>query len=378
MKNLKYAFRTLFRTPFVTSVAILSLALGIGANAAIFSLFNQMLLKPLPVYKPAELVNLAAPGPMPGSNSCNNAGDCDEVFSYPMFRDLEAKAQTVFTSVAAHRSFGANLAFDGQTLSGEGMLVSGSYFPVLGVQPAAGRLLSPDDDRALGESSVVVLSHAWWRSRFGADAGVIGRRLTVNGLPMEIVGVAPEGFEGTTLGTRPQVFVPITMRSAMERNFRAGNFANRQNYWIYLFARRKPGVSVEQAAAGVNQIYSSIIHTIEAPLQRGMSDQTMARFKAKQVLLADGAYGQSSVRTEAKPYLTALLAVTALVLLIACANIANLLLVRSAGRASEMALRAMSLRTTTSKGSGSAAVAGIREGGATVTSNPEVVSAPLR
>ncbi len=339
MKNLKYAFRTLFRTPFVTSVAILSLALGIGANAAIFSLFNQMLLKPLPVYKPAELVNLAAPGPMPGSNSCNNAGDCDEVFSYPMFRDLEAKAQTVFTSVAAHRSFGANLAFDGQTLSGEGMLVSGSYFPVLGVQPAAGRLLSPDDDRALGESSVVVLSHAWWRSRFGADVGVIGRRLTVNGLPMEIVGVAPEGFEGTTLGTRPQVFVPITMRSAMERNFRAGNFANRQNYWIYLFARRKPGVSVEQAAAGVNQIYSSIIHTIEAPLQRGMSDQTMARFKAKQVLLADGAYGQSSVRTEAKPYLTALLAVTALVLLIACANIANLLLVRSAGRASEMALR---------------------------------------
>src|SRR5688500_5677014 len=188
MKNLKYAFRTLFRTPFVTSVAILSLALGIGANAAIFSLFNQMLLKPLPVYKPAELVNLAAPGPMPGSNSCNNAGDCDEVFSYPMFRDLEAKAQTVFTSVAAHRSFGANLAFDGQTLSGEGMLVSGSYFPVLGLQPAAGRLLSPDDDRALGESSVVVLSHAWWRSRFGGDAGVIGTRLTVNGLPMEIVG----------------------------------------------------------------------------------------------------------------------------------------------------------------------------------------------
>jgi predicted permease len=184
-----------------------------------------------------------------------------------------------------------------------------------------------------------VLSHTWWRTNFQQNPAVIGKRLTINGLPMEIIGVAPEGFTGTTLGTRPHVFVPITMRSAMERNFRASNFANRQNYWIYLFARRKPGVSVDQAKAGINQIYSSIINTVEAPLQRGMSDQTMAQFKAKQLLLAEGTYGQSSVRTESKPYLTALLAVTALVLLIACANIANLLLARSAGRAGEMALR---------------------------------------
>ncbi|HEX6324063.1 MAG TPA: ABC transporter permease, partial [Vicinamibacterales bacterium] len=283
MKNLRYAFRTLFRTPFVTSVAILSLALGIGANAAIFSLFNQMLLQPLPVPRPAELVNLSAPGPKPGSQSCNNAGDCDEVFSYAMFRDLEAQGQQVFTSVAAHRSFGANLAFDNQTLSGDGMMVSGSYFPILGIQPAAGRLLTPDDDRAVGESAVVVLSHAWWRTRFQQDPGVVGRRLTVNGLPMEIVGVAPDGFSGTTLGSRPQIFVPITMRSAMERNFRPAHFANRQNYWVYLFARLKPGVSVEQASAGLNQIYSSIINAVEAPLQQGMSEQTMERFRKKAV-----------------------------------------------------------------------------------------------
>src|SRR5688572_10433809 len=124
MKNLRYAFRTLFRTPFVTTVAVISLALGIGANAAIFSLFNQMLLKPLPVYKPHELVNLAAPGPKPGSQSCSNAGDCDHVFSYAMFRDLESKGQQVFTSVAAHRQFGVNLAYEGATQSGSGMLVS--------------------------------------------------------------------------------------------------------------------------------------------------------------------------------------------------------------------------------------------------------------
>src|SRR5690606_9863161 len=159
MRNLRYALRTLFRTPFVTTVAILSLGLGIGVNAAIFSLFNEMLLRPLPVHKPHELVNLSAPGPKPGSQSCSNAGDCNVVFSYPMFRDLEREGQNVFTSVAAHRSFGVNLAFEGATQSGAGMLVSGSYFPVLGLQPAAGRLLSPHDDRAIGESNVVVLSY---------------------------------------------------------------------------------------------------------------------------------------------------------------------------------------------------------------------------
>jgi ABC-type antimicrobial peptide transport system permease subunit len=129
------------------------------------------------------------------------------------------------------------------------------------------------------------------------------------------------------------------MRSAMDRNFAPERFANRQDYWVYLFARLKPGISLEQAKAGINQVYGPIINEVEAPLQRGMSDQTMARFKAKQLLLAEGRYGQSSVRRDAKPYLTALLAVTALVLFIACANIANLLLARSAGRAGEMALR---------------------------------------
>ena len=339
MKNLKFAVRTLFRTPFVTSVAILSLALGIGANAAIFSLFNQMLLKPLPVYDPGGLVNLSAPEPKPGSQSCNNAGDCDEVFSYPMFRDLESQGRNVFTSVAAHRLFGANLAFDGQTLSGEGVLVSGSYFPLLGVNPALGRLLSPADDRAVGESAVVVLSHRWWRVRFNQDPNVLGKRLTVNGLPMEIVGVAPEGFDGTTLGSRPNIFVPITMRSAMERSFSPAGFANRRSYWAYVFARLKPGVSIDQARAGIGQLYSSIINSVEVPLQTGMSAQTLARFKAKPILVTDGRHGQSSTRSDARPYLTALLGVTALVLLIACANIANLLLVRSAGRAGEMALR---------------------------------------
>src|SRR3954464_10490557 len=128
--NLKLAVRRLLKSPFVSLVAITSLALGIGANAAIFSLFDQTLLRPLPVHRPAELVNLTAPGPKPGSNSCGQAGGCDEVFSYPMFRDLE-RQQTVFTSIAAHVAFGANIAFRGQTINGEALLVSGSYFPTL-------------------------------------------------------------------------------------------------------------------------------------------------------------------------------------------------------------------------------------------------------
>lgn len=334
--NLKLAFRTLFKSPFVTAVAVLSLALGIGANAAIFSLFDQLLLRPLPVWQPEGLVNLAAPGPKPGSQSCNQAGDCDVVFSYRMFRDLEG-AQTLFSGVAAHRLFGANLAYRGQTLNGEGMLVSGSYFPVLGLQPALGRLLTPADDQAIGAHFVAVLSHSYWTTRLGASPDVLNETIVVNGQAMTIVGVAPRGFQGTTLGARPQVFVPITMRGLMAPGFT--DFENRRSYWAYVFARLKPGATMEQAAMAVNAIYRPIINEVEAPLQEGVSDQMMARFKARSITLEEGRRGQSSIHREARVPLLLLLAITGIVLLIACANIANLLLARAANRAAEMAIR---------------------------------------
>jgi predicted permease len=336
MVNLKPVLRTLLKTPFVTAVAIISLALGIGANSAIFSLFHALLLRPLPVPDPQRLVNLSAPGPKPGSQSCSNAGNCEVVFSYPMFRDLE-RVQTSFTGIAAHRVFSANLAFGGQTLSAQGMLVSGSYFPVLGVRPALGRLMGPEDDRVVGQSPVVVLSHAYWVTRFSTDPGVVNKTMIVNGQSMTIVGVAPAGFTGTTLGTDPRVFVPITLRGLMQPGF--DQFQNRRAYWTYLFARLKPGVSIEEARTALNVPYSQIVNEVEAPLERGMSDQTMARFKAKQVTIEDGARGQSTVGTQAREPLTLLLGVTALVLVIACANIANLLLARGASRAGEMSIR---------------------------------------
>ena len=335
MPNLKFALRTLFKTPFVTIVAIVSLALGIGANAAIFSLFNQILMKPLPVPEPTRLVNLAAPGPKPGSTNCSQAGDCETVFSYAMFRDLE-KVQTPFTGIAAHLSFGANLSARGQTQNAQGMLVSGSYFSVLGLRPVIGRLLTPEDDRVPGESHVVVLSYTCWQNRFALDPAVLNQPLTVNGQAMTIVGVAPKGFEGTTLGVKPEVFAPITMRGFSQPS---KAFDNRRNYWAYLFARLKPGISIEQARTAMATPYRTIVNDVEAPLQQGMSPQTLARFKAKPILLEPGSRGQSNVTQNAKAPLLLLLGVTGFVLLIACANIANLLLARGAGRAGEMAIR---------------------------------------
>jgi predicted permease len=336
MTNIKLALRTLFKTPFVTTVAIASLALGIGANAAIYSLFDQMLLRPLPVAAPEQLVNLSAPGPKPGSQSCSNAGDCDVVFSYAMFRDLE-RDQRVFTGIAAHVGLGVNLSYHGRTRSGDGMLVSGSYFPLLGVRPALGRLLTPQDDRSIGSNFVVVLSYAYWQSHLGGSASVIGDQIIVNGQTMTIVGVAPAEFTGTTLGSLPMVFVPVSMRGLVVPGWKG--FENRRSYWLYLFGRLKPGVTIDQASRGLNALYTRIVNDVEAPLQEGMSAQTMVKFRAKQIAIEPGAHGQSSMHERTRTPLLLLVCITIVVLLIACANIANLLLARGANRAMEMAVR---------------------------------------
>ena len=338
MANFRLALRVLVKTPVVTSVAIVSLALGIGANAAIFSLYSRVLLRPLPVVEPERLVNLEAPGPKGGSSSCDGAGGCDEVFSYPMFRDLQ-REQTVFSDIAAHRGFGANVAYRGQTVSVQGTQVSGTYFPALGLAPAAGRLFGPEVDEAVGGHPVVVLGHEFWQSSLGGARDVLGEALGVNGRPLTIVGVAPAGFRGTTFNQPAGIFVPLTMHGTLSAGTGEDRFEDRQSYWLYLFARLAPGVSRQQARAAMQPRYRGILSEVEAPLLAGASDDVRARFVARPLPVEDGRRGQNIVHDAAGPRLFLLFGVTALVLLIACANIANLLLARSAARASEMAVR---------------------------------------
>jgi predicted permease len=336
-QDVRYALRMFRRAPGFTAVAVLTLALGIGANAAVFSTFYRFLLRPLPVSDPDQLVNLVAPGPKPGPKSCGIIGTCDSLFSYPMFRDLE-RVQTVFTGLAAHRDFDVNLGAHDQTVQGTGMLVSGSYFAVLGLRPALGRLLGPDDDRNVGASEVVVLSHAFWQAHLGGRAEAIGETVFVNGQALSVVGVTPQGFDGATAGLKPQVFVPITMRWRMQP-WPESPPENRRGYWVYLFARLKPGTALEQARTAIDPGYRAIINDVEAPLQRGLSDQAMRQFRAKGIRLEPGSRGQSEVFARVQVPFTLLIGVTALVLLIACVNVANLLLARAAARSRELATR---------------------------------------
>jgi len=336
MRNLRFALRTLRHSPIVSLVAILSLGFGIGANTAIFALFEQVLLRPLPAANPSELVNITANGPRGGSNSTNNAGGSDSIFSYPMYRDLE-RVQTVFTGIAAHRSFGANLAYQGNSSSAQGHFVSGSYFPVLGLNPALGRLLSPADDETPGAHRLVVLSHAYWTEKFSRNTQILNQSLLVNGVPLTIVGVAPPDFRGTTLGSTPQIFVPLSLRETLTPGWKG--LTERRSCWIYSFARLKPGVSLEQAQAGLNSNFKAILNDVELALQKGASDRFRQRFVDQSITLVPGAQGQSNILRTGRTPLLLLLAITVFVLLIACANIANLLLARSANRAKEFSIR---------------------------------------
>jgi len=337
MRQLSHAVRMLARTPFVTAVAALSLGLGIGANTAVFSLFQRILMEPLPVEAPEALVNLGAPGPKSGSQSCNNSGGCEEVFSYPMFLDL-SRMQDVFTGIAAHCTFSASVGFEGETLVVDASEVSGSYFGLLGLAPASGRLIAPADAETPGDAPVVVLSYDYWMTRFGGRQDIVGNTLVVNGRTLTVIGVGPSGFEGTTRGVKIRLFVPITLKGLVEPPF--SGFDDRSDYWAYLFARLRPGVSIEAARIGVNLPYARILTDVELPLQSSSwTDDDRAQFVARQVTVEDGRRGQSSILARAATPLTVLQAVTIVVLLIACANIANLLLVRAAGRTGEIAIR---------------------------------------
>jgi predicted permease len=340
LSDIRYCLRGFARRPLFAVVVVVTLALGLSVNVAMYSIYEQVLVRELPVAKPHELVNLAAPGPQEGTPSCSGIGTCEEVFSYPMFRDLERLPDSPFVAMAAHRDMDANLGVDGQTVAGRGLLVSGGYFSLLGLNAEVGRLLDANDDRVDGEASTVVLSYAYWESAFAVDPGAVGRELNVNGKPLTIVGVTPRGFSGTSGSLRPQVFLPISFRWR-DSPTAFPNHLSRKSYWTYLFARLKPGVSLEQAAAEINVPYRAIINDVDAPLVNDFAEQTMREFRAKTITLEPGARGQSQIDNDnVRALLTLLLVSTGLVLLIASVNIANLFLARSSARVGEIAVRA--------------------------------------
>ncbi len=243
--------------------------------------------------EPEQLVNLGAPGRKWGSSMCTMAGDCEHVFSYLMFRDLEAR-QTVLSELAGHYDFLANLAYDNQTQSSQALLVSGGYFAALRVNPLLGRLIGLQDDARIGEGAVAVVSHQYWQHSLGADPNVVGSSLVVNGQTLTIVGVTPEGFAGTTAGWNPSVFVPLAMRARMEANPALDD--NRNYHWVYAFGRLKPGVSPEQARARLNGLYAGIINEVDAPLNSSLPPDELERLRASQLSVDPGERGQSWCR----------------------------------------------------------------------------------
>jgi len=332
-QDIRFGLRMLGKNPGFTAIAVLTLALGIGANTAIFSLINQILLRQLPVRNPSEIVVLHAPGPVTGHVS--DDGDYSESFSYLMYKGLREGGASVCDMLARYR-FDASIADHGKTERGSGELVSGNYFEVLGVRPAIGRVFTLDDDQVPGGHPLVVLSHSYWTRHFGGDPGVLNKSVLVNNVEMTVIGVSRAGFSGVQVGQNPDIFVPMMMASQMTTG--RDTLEGWNNYWMKVLARRKPGVSNQQVVAVLNTVHRPLLEQ-QVPTINGWNDQKKQAFLNKKIELTSGARGRVVVQRDAGGPLYAMFAMVALVLLIACTNVANLLLARGAARGRELAIR---------------------------------------
>ncbi|HUK90064.1 MAG TPA: ABC transporter permease [Blastocatellia bacterium] len=332
VQDVRYGVRQLRGNPGFTLTALLTLALGIGANTTIFSLTNQVLLRSLPIDHPEQLVVLRSPGPKSGSVS--DDGDGAASFSYPMFKNLRDGAGQIADLFATY-NLSLSVAGRGQTERTTGSLVSGNYFQVLGVQPTLGRTFTGDDETAPGANPVAVLSYGYWQRRFGLDPSILNTSLAVNGVSLTIVGVTRPGFTGVQVGRLPDLFIPVTMREQMLPNWKGMD--SPKDYWLPILGRLKPGVTPARAAAAMAPTYRALL---EAQAQETkMSSARIPQFVGKPLLLEPGSQGRQILQKNVRQPLIILMAMAALVLLIACANLASLLLARGAARQREIAVR---------------------------------------
>jgi len=333
LQDLRYAARTFRKSPGFAFVAVATLALGIGANAAIFALVDRVLLTLLPVRNPKELVLLRSPGPDQGHGWSD--GDPASSFSYPMYRDLRDQ-NTVFSGLLAEYPFDATVAAGGESERASGELVSGNYFLLLGVEPALGRNLGPEDDRVPGAHPETVLSHGYWTRRFGNDPSVLNKTIVVNGSPLTIVGVARAGFSGIQPGRPADLFVPTMMKAQMTPFW--NGLDDPKDRWLQMVGRVKSGLSPAQAQLALQGTYRPLLQAL-LPRITGWNDTRRREFLDRKIELVAGGHGRTVLRQGIGRPLVSLMGMVVLVLLIACSNLAGLLAARGAARQREFGIR---------------------------------------
>ncbi|HEV2469219.1 MAG TPA: ABC transporter permease [Candidatus Sulfotelmatobacter sp.] len=335
IQDVQYALRQLRKHPGFTAIAVLTLAVSIGANAAIFSLVDQVLLKRLPVVEPDRLVMLNFTGSDTGHTDSYGGNERD-YFSYPMYRDLRDQ-NTVFEGMLAMFPAQVGVQWHNTPSLANSELVSGNYFSVLGLKPAVGRLFIPEDTATRGAAPLVVLGYRYWVQHFAADPSVVNQGILINGNPFTIVGVAQPGFNSVIGGTVPDFFVPITMKAQMTPQW--DELEDHRSKWLSIIARLKPGITVQQAQAGINPLWKSL-RAVELQSISGRSEQFREHFVAKSsLILLDGSKGFSPMRENMRVPLLILMGMVGLLTVMATANVGSLLLVRAAGRNREIAVR---------------------------------------